>query len=250
MAETIAGLPILHEEEGWFALQKPSGLPVHRGYTGERRTLVELLKRAGMAAVHPVHRLDRGTSGVLLVARTAEATRALQSCFTEHRVEKRYVALARGVVPEDQWIEYAIPNGPERDAPRVEARTRVRRLAMLRLDASPLYETRYSLVLAEPESGRFHQVRRHLSHIAHPLLGDSDHGRPEHTRLLRERAGLDRLALHAAQLTFRHPIEERELTITAPLPEDLAGPLRALGFDLAAALAPVGLGGLLEASAG
>ena len=246
MTGTIAGLPVLHEEEGWFALHKPSGLPVHRGYTGERRTLVDLLRKAGLGGVHPVHRLDRGTSGVLLMARTPEATRALQAPFTEHRVEKVYLGLARGVVAEDGVIDYAIPTGPEKDAPRAEARTRVRRLAMLRIDGSPLYEPRYSLVLAEPESGRFHQVRRHLSHTAHPLLGDSDHGRPDHNRLLRDRVGLNRLALHAAQLRFPHPETGAPLVISAPLPADLADPLRALGFDLEAALAPVGLAFLLS----
>lgn len=241
--KTLGGIPVLHEDEGWFALDKPSGLPVHRGYTRERRTLVDLLRPEMPAGIHTVHRLDRGTSGLLLVARTPELARAFQVLFEEHRVHKSYLALARGVVPEDEVIDHPIPTGPEKDAPRAEARTRVRRLAFLRLDGSPLHEPRYSLILAEPESGRFHQVRRHLSHTAHPLLGDSDHGRPDHNRLLRDRVGLGRLALHAAELRFPHPTTGAPVTLRAPLPDDLAVPLRALGFDLDAALRLAGLAG-------
>jgi len=247
MLAQLAGIPVLHDDEGWFALDKPSGLPVHRGYTGERRTLISLLRGAGVLDAHPVHRLDRGTSGVLLMGRTPEATRALQEQFTSHSVRKTYLALARGVVPDDAVIDYAIPNGPEKTAPRVEARTRVRCLAVVRIDGSPLYEPRYSLILAEPESGRFHQVRRHLSHTAHPLIGDSDHGRPDHNRLLRDRVGLGRLALHAARLSLSHPASGAPLTLSSPLPDDLTLPLRALGFDLASALASAGLADLLPA---
>jgi tRNA pseudouridine65 synthase len=230
---TLAGLPVLHEEDGWFALNKPSGLPVHRGYTGERRTLVDLLRRElPEGAVHTVHRLDRGTSGVLLVATRPELARAIQERFAEREVRKVYLALARGVVPEETVIDSPVPTGPEKGAPRVEARTRVRRLAFVRLDGSPLHEPRYSLLLAEPETGRFHQVRRHLSHIAHPLIGDSDHGRPDHNRLLRDRVGLGRLALHALELHLPHPLTGAPVQLRAPLPEDLAAPLRALGFEV------------------
>ncbi|MCS6898313.1 MAG: pseudouridine synthase [Myxococcales bacterium] len=230
---TLAGFPVLHEEDGWLALNKPSGLPVHRGYTGERQTLVDLLRhKLPSGAVHTVHRLDRGTSGVLLVATQIEMAQALQECFARREVRKVYLALARGVVPEEVEIDSPVPAGPEQQAPRVEARTRVRRLAFVQLEASPLQESRYSLILAEPETGRFHQVRRHLSHIAHPLIGDSNHGRPEHNRLLRARVGLSRLALHARELLLRHPLTGAPVRIRAPLPEDLTKPLQALGFDV------------------
>lgn len=245
MAGLIAGLPILYEGDGWFALNKPSGLPVHRGYTGERRTLVDLLRREISTGIHPVHRLDRGTSGILLIARHPEIARIFQEYFSERRVHKLYSALARGVVPNDIVIDYAIPTGPERDAVRANARTRIRCLDTIRLPDSPLYEPRYSLILAEPETGRFHQVRRHMSHIAHPLLGDSDHGRPEHNRLLKARVSLQRLALHAAVLRFPHPTTGVPLELRAPLPEDFTVPLQKMGFDLQRAFSKVELEGLL-----
>lgn len=232
-------MTVLHDEGDWFALDKPSGLPVHRGHSGERDTVADRLRKAMGGVPHTVHRLDRGTSGVLVVARTPDAARALGEAFAQRHTRKQYLALVRGVAPDEVEVDHAIPTGPERDAPRVDARTRLLRLATIRLDDSPLREPRYSLVLAEPETGRFHQVRRHLSHLAHPILGDSDHGRPDHTRLLRERVGLDRLALHAAALRIPRPGGGAPVTLASPLPADLAAPLRALGFDLDAALALV-----------
>jgi tRNA pseudouridine65 synthase len=240
---TLGGLPVLLDGSDWFAIDKPSGLPVHRGYTGERDTVVDRLRPCLGGTVHPAHRLDRGTSGVQIIARTREAARSVGDAFSERRVHKRYVALCRGVVPEAITIDYAVPTGPERDAVRADARTRIVRLGMVRIDGSPLKEPRYSFVLAEPETGRFHQVRRHLAHIAHPILGDSDHGRPDHNRFLRGRVGLSRLALHAASLRFLPPSGE-EVEIWAPLPDDLTTPLLAMGFDLEAALALHGLGRL------
>lgn len=225
---TVGGMRVLHDAGDWFALDKPSGLAVHRGYTGERDTVVERLRRELGGVVHLGHRLDRGTSGVLLIARSAEVARQISESFAGHQVEKVYIALVRGVAPDDVRLDHPIPGGPEKGAERVEARTRIRCLGTVRLDGSPLREPRYSLVRADPETGRFHQVRRHLSHLSNPILGDSDLGRPDHNRLLRQRVGLGRLALHAAELR----LPGWPAPVRAPLPDDLAAPLRALGFDL------------------
>ncbi len=222
----LGGMPVLHDAGDWFALAKPSGLPVHRGYTGERDTVVDRLREPLGGVVHVAHRLDRGTSGVLLIARSADVARELSEAFATRQVDKVYIALVRGVAPADVLLDHAIPNGPEKDAPRIDARTRLRSLGMVHLVDSPLREPRYSLVRADPETGRFHQVRRHLSHLAHPILGDSDHGRPDHNRFLRARVGLARLALHAAELR----LPGWPAPVRAPLPGDLAEPLRAMGF--------------------
>lgn len=226
-------LPRLFEDDVLLVLDKPSGLPVHRGYTGERDNVAERLRRHGPHPFHTVHRLDRGTSGVLVVARDEASARALTEAFTARDVAKTYLALVRGQPGDDIDIDHPVPSGPDKGAPRAEARTHVTRLATVTLEGSTMRETRYSLLIARPETGRFHQIRRHLAHIAHPIIGDGDHGRPDHNRLLKARVGLARLALHAMTIELTHPRSGERIELRSPIPTDLAEPLSALGFDLA-----------------
>jgi tRNA pseudouridine65 synthase len=127
-------------------------------------------------------------------------------------------------------VDHPVPS--DEGGPRVPARTLVRRIEAVTLGSSPLKEHRYSLVRAEPETGRFHQVRRHLKHIGHPVIGDSTYGRTEHNRLCAERFGLRRLALHAASLSIALAEPNGAVTIESPLPPDLSVPLRSMGFTI------------------
>jgi tRNA pseudouridine65 synthase len=115
---------------------------------------------------------------------------------------------------------------------RVPAVTTLRALTTRTLADSPLREPRYTWLEARPETGRFHQVRRHAKHAGHPVLGDANYGRSEHNRLLADRVGLRRLALHAASIDLVHPATGAPLRVDAPLPDDLAAPLALLGFDV------------------
>ena len=171
--------------------------------------------------VYPVHRLDRATSGALLLALDPGTARRLQEQWEGGRVEKRYLALVRGIPPESGVIDSPVPRAA--GGPRVPAVTEFRRLATFE---------RYALVEARPLTGRLHQIRRHLKHISHPLIGDVRYGKGEHNRLFRERFGLHRLALHALSLAFDHPETGERLRIVAPVPEDLAGPLAAMGMGM------------------
>ena len=168
--------------------------------------------------VHPVHRLDRATSGVLVMALSPDAARALSAAW-EAGVRKRYVALVRGLAPEEGVVDHPVPR--TEGGPRVPAVTWFRRLAAL--------EGPYSVVEAEPRTGRLHQIRRHMKHLSHPLIGDVNYGKGEHNRLFRERWGLRRLALHASAMVFPHPRTGAEVFVVAPPPDDLAGPLERLG---------------------
>jgi tRNA pseudouridine65 synthase len=221
-------LAVLHRDASVLAVNKPSGLAVHRGLDRAEDNVVARLAALGLAGVAPVHRLDRPTSGVLLCAMTPDVASALGRAFSEGRVRKSYVALVRGVAPEHELVDHPVPK--DEAGPRVPARTRVTRLAMVTVGDSPLRERRYSLVRAEPETGRFHQVRRHLKHLGHPVVGDSTYGRAEHNRLFADRFGLERLALHAEALTLSHPEHGGEMHLVAPLPPDLGAPLRAAGL--------------------
>jgi tRNA pseudouridine65 synthase len=205
---------------------KPSGLLVHRGWDNDDDVALFRVRDAIGQQVHPLHRLDRGTSGALLFARTREAAAVLASAFEEGRVEKRYVALVRGSAPDEGVIDYPIPR--REGGPRVPAVTRFRRIARSPVD-------RCSLVLAAPETGRLHQVRRHLRHIDHPLVGDVAHGSGVINRHYRATYGLHRLALHAHLLAFEHPVTSERIEVTAPIPDDLGDALTLLGLPRSAA---------------
>ena len=212
-------MEILYRDEALAVLAKPSGLLVHRGWDDDKEVAVTLARVALGKFVFPVHRLDRGASGALVFALSSEVAAALHAAFEDGRVEKRYLAAVRGIAPESATIDHPIPR--REDGPRVPAVTRIRRLATA-LHAS--------LVEAMPLTGRLHQVRRHLKHISHPILGDANYGKGSLNRALREEHGLARLALHAASVRFAHPVTGASIEVAAPLPADLASPLASLGL--------------------
>ncbi len=215
---------VLFHDEHLLAVDKPSGLAVHRGWADEDDTALTRARSIARRHVHLVHRLDRGTSGVLLFALTKEIAAALCDRFAEGGPRKRYLAAVRGVPPEEGLIDHPVRRGEARDSPRVPARTAFRRIATSSI-------VRYSLVEARPETGRLHQIRRHMKHVSHPILGDVRYGKREHNHLCRDRFGLRRMALHAAELAIEHPITGEALVLEAPLPLDLSAPLAAMGLD-------------------
>jgi tRNA pseudouridine65 synthase len=221
----VPAIELLFVDAHVVVANKPSGLLVHRGWDRDDDVALFRVRDAVGQHVHPLHRLDRGTSGALLFARTREAAAALSSAFEEGRIEKRYVALVRGSAPDAGVIDHPIPR--QEGGPRVPATTRFRRIARSLVD-------RCSLVLAVPETGRLHQVRRHLRHIDHPLVGDVTHGSGVINRHYRATYGLHRLALHAQSLAFEHPITAARVEVTAPIPDDLGDALTLLGLPRSA----------------
>jgi tRNA pseudouridine65 synthase len=193
-------------------VNKPSGLLVHRGWGAEADVAMFRVRDQLGAHVYPVHRLDRGASGALVFARTKEAAAALGRAFELQQIDKRYLALVRGTPADAGTIDHPIPKGEA--GPRVPAVTRFVRLARSEVD-------RCSLVLAIPETGRTHQIRRHLRHLGHPLIGDVNYGSGEINRHYRARYDLCRLALHASAIAFDHPATGARVVLAAPLPEDL-----------------------------
>ena len=212
-------MQVLYRDDALAVLAKPSGLLVHRGWDDDEDVAVTRARVALGRFVYPVHRLDRGASGALVFALSSEVAAALHAAFEDGRVEKRYLAAVRGVAPEAVTVDHPIPR--REDGPRVPATTRVRRLAA---------GAHVSLVEAIPLTGRLHQVRRHLKHLAHPILGDANYGKGELNRRMRAEHGLARLALHASSLRFAHPVTGALVEVAAPLPDDLAAPLASLGL--------------------
>lgn len=215
-------LSVLYRDEYLVAVDKPPGLLVHRTRIADADTFVlQALRDQLGRRVHAVHRLDRPTSGVLVFGLTAEAARRLSAQFEAQQVAKRYLAVVRGWPAESGEIDRPLDD-PEATAPGQRgaraALTRYRRLATVELPvAVTRYPTsRYALVEARPHSGRRHQIRRHLVHIRHPVIGDTSHGEGRHNRFFREHFGVRRLLLHAWRLTFTHPLTGQCLQLEAP----------------------------------
>ncbi len=218
-------LPVLYQDEALIVVNKPSGLSAHRGLANEGGDYVLTRVRDMLQQqVYLVHRLDRATSGVICLVRAPHWVEAMQRAFQDERVDKRYLALTRGKIPAAITVDYAIPRSQERALERVQARTDFRSLGV--------FEDRYALVEAHPFTGRYHQVRRHLSHLRCPIIGDTNYGDRKENKLFRERFGLLRLVLHAWRLDFPHPVSGERIAIRAPLAQDLARPLAAMGFPV------------------
>jgi tRNA pseudouridine65 synthase len=216
---------ILYEDEHLLAVDKPSGLAVHRGWARDRFVLVDWVRQAtGQGIVYPVGRLDKGTSGVVLFARDKDGARQMQEVMSRADTTKHYVALVRGKPPEEGVIDHPIPREPKGE--RVDSLTRFNTLATATTEPRHL-----SLVEAFPVTGRLHQIRRHLKHINHPIIGDSKYGRTELNRDFRARYGLARMALHAWNLKLEHPISGRSLSLRSPIPSSLSEPLLKMGFS-------------------
>jgi tRNA pseudouridine65 synthase len=215
-------LRLLHLDTELVAIDKPAGLLVHPSALDahEERNALHLLRDQLGAWLWPLHRLDKGTSGVLLFARDAEAARHWGMAFEQGRVGKRYLALVRGWPDAEGVIDQPLARDPELPSagqPRVPAVTRYRRLQCFEwpfaVDARHP-TSRYALVEAEPLTGRRHQIRRHFKHIAHPLVGDATHGKGAHNRAVAQWLGVQRLWLHAAEVTL--PAPGGALRIEAP----------------------------------
>lgn len=213
---------ILYRDDWLVVVNKPSGLVVHRGWDHDEVNTMRLVRRITRRRVHPVHRLDRGTSGALVFAFDGQTAGRMQDHFREKTMQKRYLMLTRGVTETDGVVDHPVPRKLKKKDDRVDAVTRYRRLGVAR--------DRYSLVEGFPETGRLHQIRRHMKHLSHPLIGDTRYGDGSENRKMRAEVGLLRLALHAASVSFRHPETGKPLHIEAPLPDDLRVPLERLGF--------------------
>jgi len=225
-------LEILYEDQQLIAINKPHGLLVHRTQiaTDARTFAVQLLRnQIGGQHVYPVHRLDRKTAGILLFAKTKEANQDVQKLFRKRQVEKTYVALVRGFVDESGQIDYALKHNEKTQ----EATTNYKLIHHLELDLPfGKFETsRYSLVELKPETGRFHQLRKHMAHILHPIIGDRPHGCNKQNKLWKERFNINTMCLCANSLRFTYP-NDHLITISAPYSYELQRVL-ALCKDLA-----------------
>jgi tRNA pseudouridine65 synthase len=238
-------LPILYRDEFLVAVHKPSGLLVHRTDIDrhETRFAVQIVRDQIGCKVYPVHRLDKGTSGVLLFALHPETGKTLTAQFEAQQIAKAYLAVVRGHPAESGVIDHPLTrirddyawSGREMESEAQASVTRFRRIATAECDASvDKYPTsRYALLELEPLTGRRHQLRRHLKHISHPIIGDSTYGKGRHNRFFQQAFACHRMLLASVSLTLAHPVTGLPLTLLAPLADDFANALTALDMHCA-----------------
>ena len=227
-------LPILYRDDHLIAIHKPPGLLMHRSpISGDEVFLVQTLRDQIRRRVFPVHRLDRATSGIVVLGLTPEAAGALAGAFIAGQVEKSYLALARGWTGDQGLIDHPVADEDGKNRPQ-EARTSYRTLARVEIpepvDRYP--SARYSLVSATPLTGRRQQIRKHFKHISHHLIGDTSHGNGRHNRFFRDRFGIHRLMLLSHRLAFTHPITGAPLDLVAPPEAEWQRIATAFGWDL------------------
>ncbi len=214
-------LDILYRDEHLIAINKPHGLLVHRSAIAAdaEEYALQLLRDQIGVKVNPVHRIDRKTAGVLLFAFTKEVEVAMQRQFMENEVGKKYLAVVRGYTPDAGEIDYPLKkeNGTLQDA--FTAYTTLQR-AELSVPFGQHQTSRYSLVEVVPQTGRMHQIRKHMSHIFHPIIGDRTHGCNKQNKLFTEKWEMSTMLLHASRLVFKHPVTHQSIIIEAPLQDE------------------------------
>lgn len=220
---------ILYQDNDLIAINKPSGWLVHRSWLDKHETVVVMQTLRDQIGQHvfPVHRLDRPTSGVLLFALSSEIARLMSEQFATKQIEKTYHAIVRGYVEGEATIDYPLVEELDKIAdkfsdnnkPAQDAITTYRGISKIEIPikVGKFDTARYSFVELKPKTGRKHQLRRHMKHIFHPILGDSKHGDLHQNRAFAEFFSIKRLMLHASKLQITHPINHDPIIIEANL---------------------------------
>ena len=222
-------LTIIYQDEYLVAIDKPSGLLVHRSLIDKHETqfAMQMLRDQFGQLVFPVHRLDRPTSGVLVFALSAEIARMLGEQFANQTIDKTYLAIVRGHIAEKGEINYALKEKLDKIADKFAKQDKPAQDALTYFERSATFElpftvgrypsARYSLVKLLPKSGRKHQLRTHLAHINHPIVGDTTHGDGKHNRFLREQFNLKGLALTCKSMQLLHPVSGQRVSLHCQL---------------------------------
>jgi tRNA pseudouridine65 synthase len=232
-----APIPVLYQDAYLAVVDKPAGLMVHDSKLarGEDDFLADRLRDQFGRQVFLVHRLDRATSGCLLLAFDRESASALGKALMAGEVEKDYLAICRGWPAEERLtVDHALDGGPGKPQKK-DAVTEFERLACgeLEVPSTGFPTSRYALLRCRPLTGRFRQIRRHLKHLSHHLIGDTSHGDGRHNRTFRM-LGVHRMLLHAERLAFPHPVDGRRMQVSAAPEGEFAKAMALFGW------APVG----------
>ncbi|MBN8821926.1 MAG: pseudouridylate synthase [Spirosoma sp.] len=226
-------LSILYQSADLVAINKPHGLLVHRSPIASDASefAVQLLRDQLGQRVYPVHRLDRKTGGVLLFALNETMNSAMQTLFAEGGVQKTYLAIVRGYTPDEQTIDYVLRNDETGVVQEAVTHLKTVQRTEIPLPFGKHTTSRYSLVELTPTTGRMHQLRKHMAHILHPIIGDRPHGCNKQNKLFKEHFEMNTMLLHAQRLSFTHPITSEQITISAPWQAEFERMIRGLFIE-------------------
>lgn len=224
-------LEIIYQDDYLIAINKPHGLLVHRSKIADdaKEFALQMLRDQVGRHVNPSHRLDRKTGGVLLFAFDKETEIAMQKQFQEGQVDKNYLAIVRGYTPQEMEIDYPLA---KENGTLQEAQTSFVTLqqAEIPLAIGKHPTSRYSLVKANPKTGRMHQLRKHFAHIFHPIIGDRPHGCNKQNRYFKERLQMNTMMLHALSLSFSHPVTGQQIIIKAEVQSEFKRMMDLMNF--------------------
>lgn len=213
-------LEICYQDEFIVAINKPNGLLVHRSSiaTNTDEYALQLLRDQIGQKVYPCHRLDRKTSGVLIFALNPEVHKAINDQFMLRENVKKYLAIVRGYTIDSETIDYPLTNLKGKSQDAVTSYTTLKR-SEIPVPFGKHETSRYSLLEVVPKTGRTHQIRKHLAHIFHPIIGDRPHGCNKQNRFFLEKWNHSNMLLHHSKIEFKHPVSNELITISAELPE-------------------------------
>lgn len=219
----IEAIEIVFEDDYIITVNKPNNFLVHHSHYArniEEPTLLEQLTNQLGTEYYPIHRLDRKTSGIILLAKQKEFVAPFQELFNQNDIHKTYFAIVRGFSPNTGKIDTPVKN--DDTGVYKDALTNYQTICSIELDipVTPYDKSRYSLIKLLPETGRMHQLRKHMNKINHPIVGDYKYGDRFHNRMFETQFNCNYLFLHAYKIEFTHPLTLQKISLTAEFPLD------------------------------
>lgn len=213
----------IYEDDFILCVSKPNNMVVHHAHHSrnviEETSLLQLLNEQFDNKFYPIHRLDRKTSGIILLAKNTSYVSEFQKLFTDNQIQKTYYGVVRGHSPLSKIVDSPVKGRDSKVYKDAETQLETIEQTILNIPVKPYDTSRYSLVKLLPKTGRLHQLRIHMNKISHPLIGDPKYGDKNHNMMFENEFGWDNLFLHAHSLNFIHPITNEKLFLKAPFPK-------------------------------
>ncbi|RKF03878.1 tRNA pseudouridine synthase C [Tenacibaculum lutimaris] len=217
-------VPILFEDDYIVCASKPNNVVVHHAHhsrnVADEASLLQLLQEQCGEKMYPIHRLDRKTSGIILLAKKSEYVAKFQELFMNNQIQKTYYGIVRGHAPETKIIDSPVKGRDANVHKEAETHLATEKKVTINIPVKPYDTSRYSLVKLTPKTGRLHQLRIHMNKISHPLIGDPKYGDKNHNMMFLENFNCENLFLHAHSLEFIHPYSNKKLEVIADFPQD------------------------------
>ena len=228
-------IDILFEDEYIIIVNKPNNVLIHNSYYARNikdATLLDLLTQQLDANIYPIHRLDRKTSGVLVLAKKKENVSIFQELFNTNEIQKVYLGIVRGLINAPLLINSPVKNPDTKVYKEAETFCEPIATKLLNIPVYPYENSRYSLIKLTPSTGRMHQLRIHMNKISHPIVGDYKYGDRFHNRMFEQKFNCNHLFLHAYSLKFKHSITNKIIEVNADLPSDWSIIFKSFDWEL------------------